>query len=165
MDPASLAQSPFAVLSFIAAPAVLTNATSTLVTSTTTRWLETRKAMKRSLAKSQKPGIPEQEAAGNRDHGGRLETQATMLLGALRLIYIALGAFASATLVTLVGAALVPFHEALWYYSLALLGVVLGAVGVGCLIFSSILLFQTTQISLTDIRDDAKVIRERHVKL
>jgi len=36
MDAATLTQSPFAVLTFIAAPALLTNATSVLALSTTT---------------------------------------------------------------------------------------------------------------------------------
>jgi hypothetical protein len=85
-------------------------------------------------------------------------------LVALTSLYLALGAIAGATLVTLIGAALVPSQEKLWYYGLALLGLVPGAVGVGCLIFGSICLFQTTKISLSDVRHDANVIREGHLK-
>ena len=45
MEQSSLAQSPFAVLTFIVAPAVLTNATSVLAMSTINRMLRTRERM------------------------------------------------------------------------------------------------------------------------
>jgi len=53
MDGPGFTQSPFAVLTFIAAPALLTNATSVLALSTINRMLRTRERMTQLLAKSE----------------------------------------------------------------------------------------------------------------
>ena len=45
-DPATLAQNPFALLSLIAAPAVLTNAASVLALSTSNRFLRASERMR-----------------------------------------------------------------------------------------------------------------------
>ena len=75
---------------------------------------------------------------------------------------MALGAFAAATLVTLLGAVLGPFQGAVWFRALVGLGLVLGLGGVGGLVFGSVSLFQATQLSLVNIREEAALIRERH---
>ena len=94
----------------------------------------------------------------------RVEKQAILLLRALRSIYVALGAFSGATLVTLLGAGIAPFHGALWFRLLAGLGLALGFVGVGGLVFGSLNLFQATQLSLINIREEAALIRERQAR-
>src|SRR3954466_8647930 len=101
MGPNSLTQSPFAVLTFIVAPAILTNATSVLAMSTINRMLRTRERMHEMFAESE---------SGERFRGAafveqvnRVERQGALLLRALRWIYISLGAFAAASLVTLLG--------------------------------------------------------------
>jgi Flp pilus assembly protein TadB len=161
MDAGTLTQSPFTVVTFIAAPALLTNASSVLAMSTTNRMLRTRESMRELLAQSEKHALDEQEAARVVEHVNRVEAQAGLLLKALHTIYLALGAFAAATLVTLVGAAL-PFIQAVRL--LAALGLTMGAIGVGCLIVGSLRLFQATQISLINIREEAVIIRARYRK-
>ena len=158
MDPT---HSPFAVFTLIAAPALLTNATSVLALSTTNRMLRTRESMSQLLAKSESrdPAVLD---AGFMEQVGRVETQAGLLLGALHAIYLALGAFSGATLVTLVGAALDSYSGLPWFRPLSILGLLLGGVGVGCLIFGSARLFQATRVSLVNIREEAKRIRARH---
>jgi hypothetical protein len=164
VDPGPLTQSPFVALTFIAAPALLTNASSVLALSTTNRMLRTRDTMSRLLAQFEANRLQEPAASLLIEQVNRVESQAGLLLGALHSIYLALGAFAGATLVTLIGAALVPFQGALWFDALAILGLVLGAMGVGCLIFGSIRLFQATRLSLINIREEAKQIRARYKK-
>src|SRR5882672_39285 len=97
-----LTQNPFAVLTFIVAPAILTNATSVLAMSTINRMLRTRERMQQLFAESE---------SGAQFHGtrfveqvNRVERQAVLLLTAMRWIYLSLGAFAAASLVTLLGA-------------------------------------------------------------
>src|SRR6267143_827617 len=107
MEPVSLTQSPFAVLTFIVAPALLTNASSVLALSTINRMLRTRDRMHELFAKSEAGGHSEAEAARLVEQVNRVEKQALLLLRALHSIYVALGAFAAATLVTLLGAGLV----------------------------------------------------------
>jgi hypothetical protein len=164
MEPVSLTQSPFAVLTFIVAPALLTNASSVLALSTINRMLRTRDRMHELFAKSEAGGHSEVEAARLVEQVNRVEKQALLLLRALHSIYVALGAFAAATLVTLLGAGLVPFQGALWFRVLAGLGLVLGFVGVGGLVFGSASLFQATQLSLINIREEAALIRERQTR-
>src|SRR6266404_5711323 len=95
----SLTQNPFAVLTFIVAPAIMTNATSVLAMSTINRMLRTRERMHELFAESE--GATGFRGAAYVDQVNRVERQAILLLRALRLIYTALGGFAAASLVTL----------------------------------------------------------------
>ncbi len=111
MESTSLAQSPFAALTFIAAPALLTNASSVLALSTINRMLRTRDRMQELFAKSEGGGQSQPEAARLIEQVNRVERQATLLLRALHSIYVALAAFACSTLVTLLGAGLGPLSR------------------------------------------------------
>src|SRR5215471_11126365 len=106
MDPAAITQSPFAALTFVVAPALLTNASSVLAMSTINRMLRTRDRMRELFVKSEAGGQSQEQAALLDSQVDRVESQAVLLLHALRAIYVALGAFAAATLVTLLGAAM-----------------------------------------------------------
>jgi len=161
MDSTALAQSPFAILTFIAAPALLTNSSSVLALSTINRMLRTRDRMKELFVQSEKGTLAESEKEWLMGQVERVEKQGVLLLSGLRAIYVALGAFAGATLVTLLGAALFSLQEAMWFHLLAGLGLVLGFVGVGGLIFGTANLFHATQLSVASIRQEAKLIRER----
>ena len=119
MDAISLGQSPFAVLTFIAAPAVLTNAASVLAMSTINRMLRTRDRMHQLLAQSEAGVQSPADAQRLIVQVNRVERQASLLLGALRSIYVALGAFAAATLVTQLGVVLEHWQGAGWLRWLA----------------------------------------------
>ena len=79
-------------------------------------------------------------------------------------IYVALAAFACATLVTLLGAALISLAGALLLHSVAGLGIALGFVGVGGLVVGCVNLFRATHLSLLNIRDEAATIRTRNAR-
>src|SRR5881296_1939914 len=115
MEPVSLTQNPFGVVTFIAAPALLTNASSVLALSTINRMLRTRDRMSELFAKSETKGASAEERGRMVEQVDRVEAQAILLLSALGRIYMALGAFAAATLVTLLGAGLAHFQDALWF--------------------------------------------------
>jgi hypothetical protein len=161
MDTTSFAQSPFAALTFIAAPALLTNASSVLALSTINRMLRTRDRMHELFTKSEAGGHPEAESARLVEQVNRVERQATLLLRALHSIYVALAAFACATLVTLLGASLAHVQKAIWLSLLAGIGVLLGFIGVGGLVLGCGNLFRATQLSLINIRDEAALVRQR----
>ena len=164
MDSTALAQSPFAVLTFIAAPALLTNSSSVLALSTINRMLRTRDRMRELFVQSEKGTLPDSEKEWVMAQVDGVEKQGILLLAGLRAIYVALGAFAGATLVTLLGAALFSLQQAMWFHWLAGLGLLLGFVGVGGLIFGTAKLFHATQLSVTSIRQEAGLIRERQKK-
>ena len=112
--------------------------------STINRMLRTRDRMRELFVKSEAGGQSQEQSALLDSQVDRVESQAVLLLHALRAIYVALGAFAAATLVTLLGAALASFQGALWFRLLAGLGLVLGFLGVGGLVVGSARLFQAT---------------------
>jgi len=161
MDGASLTQTPFAVVTLIAAPALLTNSSSVLALSTINRMLRTRDRMKELFAQSEAGRWSRAEAKRLVEQVNRVERQALLLLRALLSIYVALGAFISATLITLLGAGLAPFAGGGSFRALAGLGLALGFVGVGGLVVSCVNLFHATQISVVNLRVEAALIRER----
>jgi Protein of unknown function (DUF2721) len=154
------AQNPFAVLTLIVAPAVLTNATSVLALSTSNRFLRAGERL-RALADEVEVASTESERSWRLVHISRIERQAFLLLGALRAAYVALGAFVSASLISIVGAALSsrqlhPIDEA----AIALaLGV--GFVGAGSIVLACVNLFRATRLSMMNISEEATIIWER----
>jgi hypothetical protein len=155
-----LTQSPFAVLTFIVAPAILTNATSVLAMSTINRMLRTRDRMHELYAESKSTG--HESTAGFMEQVDRVERQGVLLLRALRWIYVSLGAFAAASLVTLLGA-LAGQVSGDWITQVVIgAGLVLGFGGVTGLVFGSFNLFRATQLSLVNMRVEAAAIRLRH---
>ena len=161
MDTSSFAHSPFAVLTFIAAPAVLTNAASVLAMSTINRMLRTRDRMQELFAESQKGEHTPATAARLISQVNRVETQAARLLRALHSIYVALAAFAAASLVTLLGVVLGNWEGVISFRLLVGAGLLLGFVGVGGLVLGCWNLLQATRLSLVNIREQAALIRQQ----
>jgi len=156
-----LTQNPFAVLTFIVAPAILTNATSVLAMSTINRMLRTRDRMHELFRESKSA-----EAAADAKvmaQVNRVEHQAMLLLTALRFIYASLGAFAAASLVTLVGAVAGQWGNEVLMRVVVGAGLILGFVGVAGLVGGCVCLFRATQLSLVNIREEAEAIRSRGI--
>jgi hypothetical protein len=152
--------SPFAALTMIVAPAMLTNASCVLAMSTINRMLKSRDRMRELLKESEKPKASGAESDREERQVARVEKQATLLMGALAAIYVALGSFAMATLVSLLGAALVS-SGGMALRVVGGVGFVLGVIGVSGLVVGCVRLFHATQLSMLNIREEAAVIRER----
>jgi len=159
-----VAQSPFAALTMIVAPAMLTNASCVLAMSTINRMLRTRERMRELLRDSEDANQPADEIERAGRQVDRVERQGTLLLGALASIYVALGSFALATLVSLLGAAFVSIAGQMLFRILASIGFILGVVGVTGLVFGCARLFRATQLSLVNIREEAEMIRQRRAE-
>jgi len=157
-----LTQNPFAVLTFIVAPAILTNATSVLALSTINRMLRTRERMQQLYADSEKS----MDFRGDVFIGqvNRVEKQAVFLLSALRWIYTALGSFAAASLVTLLGAVAGELGSELFMRIVVGVGILLGVTGIAGLVGGCLNLLHATQLSLASIREEAGLIRVRQGK-
>jgi len=159
MDAAAITQSPFAVLTFIVAPAILTNATSVLGMSTINRMLRTRERMQQLYSESKAaPGYCGEDFLAQVDS---VERQAVLLLGAMRSIYVSLGSFAAAALVTLLGAVIGALETGIVVRVVVGTGLLLGFVGVSGLVSGCLKLFQATRLSMTTIREEANLIRLR----
>jgi hypothetical protein len=156
-----MTHSPFAALTFIVAPAILTNASSVLAMSTINRMLRTRERMSELFDESRQSASVKDERFVKQVN--RVERQAVLLLSALRAVYVSLGAFAAATLVTLLGAVLGAWESAAIVRMIVSLGLLLGFVGVGGLVIGCLNLFRATHLSMLNIREEAALIRARHV--
>ena len=102
-DPSSLVANPFAALTAVAGPAVLTNACSVLALGTSNRLarvVDRTRVVTHQLAE-RKPGTTEYESLARQRT--RLAVRSHLLLRALRATYAALGGFASAALLMVVG--------------------------------------------------------------
>jgi hypothetical protein len=158
-----LANNPFAVLTFIAAPALLTNASCVLALSTINRLLRTRDSMRELLKESE--STTQSRGPQFIGHVNRVERQASLLLRALHFIYVGLGAFVAATLVTLLGAVAGELENELAMKFVVGMGLLLGIVGVAGMIGGCVSLFHATQLSLINIREEAETIRARQEQL
>jgi hypothetical protein len=140
---------PFAALSLIVAPAILTNASSVLVMSTSNR-LARAVDRARELSQQLESVVDYQAEPANR----RLrelkaaEARALLLLRSLRSFYMALGSFALSALISLLGAVLVPLQVGVTVQLLEVAGVIAGLIAVGSIVFGSVLLFRETQIAV-----------------
>src|ERR1043166_325511 len=161
MDLNALTQTPLSALTFVAAPALLTNASSVLALGTINRMLRTRERMHELFLESKESGQSTEDRIRFVQVTDRVERQAGFLLTALHSIYFALAAFASATMVTLLGALVAILLDGIWVHVMALLGLLLGFIGAGGLVIGCVSLFRATQLSLANIRDGAAVIRVR----
>jgi hypothetical protein len=164
-------QNPFAALSLIVAPAILTNAASVLAMSTSNRLaraVDRTRDLARQLEAEGDPTIARHPGLDHeREHARRLdeltatEHRAVMLLQVLQTFYIALGGFASATLVSLLGAVMASFGRGVLVVSVEILAVLAGIVGVGSLVRGSILLIRETSIAVRVISERAASVRAR----
>jgi uncharacterized protein DUF2721 len=153
---------PFAALSLIVAPAILTNACSVLSMSTSNR-LARAVDRARDLAKQlEEPpaGASGSDSARRLDELAAVEQRTVMLLGALRSFYVALGAFAAATLVSLLGAVLVRLSGPV-VLALEIGAVGTGAIAVGALVHGSMLLVRETRIAVRTLHERAAAVRAR----
>ena len=132
---------PFAVLSLIVAPAVLTNASSVLVMSTSNRLARAvDRARELSKQLEEAGALTSSEAVRRLRELAATEQRSLMLLVALRSFYVALGSFASAALVSLLGAVLVPMGAGGPVRVLEVGGVVAGLLAVSALVHGSVML-------------------------
>ena len=157
MDP-----NPFAVLSLIVAPAILTNASSVLIMSTSNR-LARGADRARELSKQLEgtEDLSTVEAQRRMKELTAAEGRTLLLLRSLRSFYVALGAFAFAAFVSLLGAVTAQIKLAAIVLPLELAGVAAGFVAVAALVNGSVLLLRETRIAVQVISERADTVRER----
>lgn len=154
-----LTSNPFALLSLVGAPAVLTNAASVLALSTSNRFLRTTERMRGFAAEIQKmKASPDVRALLVRQMD-RTEEQAKLLLGALRGAYVAAGAFTAATLISILGAAVAPHSPRLDTW-LAVVALGVGVLGAAALILACQRLLAATRSSIVNMSEEAAYVRE-----
>jgi hypothetical protein len=153
---------PFAALSLIVAPAILTNASSVLAMSTSNRLARAVDRARELARQLEEPGRDRGPEADRRLSELTItETRAILLLRVLRSLYTALGGFALATLVSLLGAVLAVVPGRAVVQVLELTGVCAGMVAVGALVHGSVLLLHETRMAVAVLRERAERVRTR----
>src|SRR5262249_4129597 len=133
VDPST---NPFAALTMVAAPAILTNACSVLAMSTSNRFLRASDRM-RSLHTELGQVDPDSSRARLVEiQVPRIEKQSVLLLSGLASAYVGLGSFSAAALISLIGAAASAFQN-LHVFSEAtiIIGLLCGLTGVCAIVF------------------------------
>ena len=124
---------PFSVLSWIIAPALLTNACTLLILSTANR-------LARAVDRAQ-------------EHSSKLDEQRSlMLLAALRSFYVACGSFATATLISIFGAVVATLEARDLVRVLEVCGAAAGLVAVGALIHGSVVVMRETTVVVLQLK-------------
>jgi hypothetical protein len=156
-DPASLAANPFAALTAVAGPAVLTNACSVLALGTSNRLarvVDRTRVVTRELA-ALEPGSRKQVTLARQR--ARLAVRSRLLLRALRAIYAALGGFASAALLMVVGSALEVFQPGRAYELVAATGLVVGVGAVIGLVYGCGQMVRETRLAVQNLEEEAPI--------
>ncbi|HKI32261.1 MAG TPA: DUF2721 domain-containing protein [Gemmataceae bacterium] len=159
MDP--LVTNPFAVLTFIAAPAILTNASSVMALGTSNRFaraIDRSRALSAELGSQQAmPEALQRLRLKQLRYAGR---RVLLLVRALSAFYVSLGAFAAASLTSLVGAALVLGHLEVPRVVVMLVAFTCGVVGVGGLVTGSVLLVWESRLTIAILREETAFVVE-----
>lgn len=150
-----LSDNPFAALSFIAGPALLTNATSLLLLSTINRYGRALDRARLLAAKVAEAGV-ESEMPIWRHQLELAQLRVRLILRTLTCFYTAIGTFGIATLSYLVGAALLAGTggEAVMSF-IMLAGSTLGVAG---LIAGSAILVWESRLSFQILRAEAQLV-------
>src|SRR5207244_8741946 len=140
---------PFALLTFIVAPAILTNASSVMALGTSNRFA---RAIDRARALSSqvegKENDPDPEVALRTRQLRYAERRALLLVRALTAFYLSVGSFAAASLVSLLGAVFVVAHQELLRQVTLVVALGAGMAGVRGLVAGSALLVGETGMAL-----------------
>ena len=153
----SLTDNPFAALTIVVAPAILTNASSVLCLGTANRLarvLDRTRAVSAQLARF---GANEENRVMYEHQLEGLEARWKLVLRGLSLFYMSLGSFAAAVLFSLFGSVFTLSVQHVRFVTIALLGLVSGAVGVAGLVVGCATMMQETRLAVQNLAEEAQL--------
>jgi hypothetical protein len=152
---------PFAILTFISAPAVLTNASCVLLFGTGNRYGRAIDRMHQLSGMVEKgSSLGQAELRLRIRQLEACETRTLLIVQALTCFYTAVSGFVASTLVSLIGAVLV-FEQIGWgvSFSFVLAGFA-GIIGVAAMIAGAVSLARETTFSFRILKEERKFIAE-----
>lgn len=153
----AVAATPFAVLTAVVAPAILTNASSVLALGTSNRVarvVDRTRIVAKELA-AMEPGS--MHYASWTKQLERLQVRARLLVRALRLFYVSLGLFATSALIAVIGS-VVSFSGRTDLADLAAgIGLLTGAIAVGGLAWGCALMVNETRLAIRNLAEEASI--------
>jgi len=157
-----LNENPFAVLTAIVAPAVLTNASSVLCLGTGNRIARVVDRTRGITQELEGLGSVTAEYRLRVEQLKFLEIRAQLLFRALRLLYASLGGFAASALVSVLGAALAYYGYQFAFRAIAVVALVVGVGAVTGLVVGCTLMVRETRIAIRNIADEAQTALARY---
>jgi len=155
-------RSALGALSFIVAPAVLTNASSILVLSTSNRLARAVDRIRTIAAHLERaPGGGDSLTPLHMKELDSSEKRALMLLNALRCFYASLGCFALSAITSLLGATLAEAGFVRVATGLDFIALGAGFVAVSGLVLGCVLLLRETRIAVRGVSEEAALLRDR----
>ncbi len=157
-----VSDSPFAVLTLItliAAPAVFTNASSLLSLGTGNRLARVVDRTRTLVKDLHGTEIDPATRALWKSHLGRLEKRAALLVRAMSFFYGAVGCFAAASVVSLLGAGVVSSQHKWPFEVIVIVSFLLGTVGFVGLAVGCSLLVNETRLALRSMYEEAELAR------
>ena len=158
-DPVS---NPFAVLSAVAAPAILTNACSVLALGTANRLARAvdRTRAVHDLMRSAKPDSADHSALTRQLPF--LQRRGALLLKSLSLFYTALAMFATTALIAIIGSALVAYDFPIAFHVAAAVGFFIGSCGVLSIVTGCTLMIRETRLALRGLAAEHDAVHMKH---
>ena len=158
----AVAGNPFAVLTAIVAPAILTNASSVLALGTSNRLarvVDRTRIVAAQLA-SLEPGTADHQIWLQQLAPLHLRSQ--LLVKALRFFYAGLGLFAASALVSVGGSIGAYYGQTVLYHAAAALAILTGASAVFGLCSGCLLMVRETQLAVKYLEEEAKTQAALH---
>jgi len=155
--------SPFAALTFIAAPALLTNASSLLMLGTSNRLARAVDRVRVLAGHLEQHADTESRVAQlELRQMQAAEKRVLIIVRALTAFYLAIASFALATMVALIGATLVTpvYTDTLWL--VMRLTIISCLVGVASIMWGSLALVVESRLTFRILRVEADLARERY---
>ncbi len=161
--PDATLSNPFAALTVVVAPAILTNASSVLCLGTANRIARVVDRTRHVAG----------ELAALQDQGSRafqirvrqlelLNSRATRLFWALRLMYASLGLFATTALIAVIGSVMSYYSMAGWFQFVAVCGLATFVFAVLGLASGCVLMVREVQMALESLTEEAQLAREHY---
>jgi len=156
----SLATTPFAALTIIVAPAILTNAASVLSLGTGNRIA--RVVDRTRVLAAELAGLDPASARAARyeEHMWRLRVRSQLLLRALRCFYLAIGAFAASALISVIGSLAAAWVGTSTFLAMAMLSLASGTMGVGGLVVGCAVTVRETQLAVRFLEEEARFFQD-----
>ncbi len=162
IDASALAQNPFAIITIIAAPAILTNASSILTLSTSTRLMRCLDRISNLTEKIDRGGLAEEMRTRYFKQIEMSHRQSRQFLRALRAIYTTLASFAFASFIALLGAATARVFPAPLIETFGVLSLIAGGSGAVGFIWASIELIKASRITVAIMQTDMELLKKHH---
>lgn len=157
-----LGANPLGILTFIVAPAILTNASSVMALGTANRFARAiDRARELSAQVEGKEHDPDPEIALRLRQLTSAERRALLLVRALTSFYLSVGCFAAASLVSLLGAVFFVTQQEFLHRPTLIVAFCAGAAGVAGLVAGSGLLVWETRMALRILSDETDYMLKR----